>query len=58
MNPYSESIERLITLKDMHRGELELSELDVSMTPVMLWKKRAFLISQRYPHIKIREVSV
>ena len=26
MNPYSEIIERLITLKDMHRGELELSE--------------------------------
>lgn len=28
MNPYNEIIERLITLKDMHRGELELSELD------------------------------
>ena len=28
MNPYSELIERLIALKDMHRGELELSEMD------------------------------
>ena len=28
MNPYNEIIERLIALKDMHRGDLELSELD------------------------------
>lgn len=28
MNSYSEIIERLISLKDMHRGELELSEMD------------------------------
>lgn len=28
MNPYRELIESLIALKDMHREELELSELD------------------------------